>query len=309
MRSHHDFVKFEQRRLGHRLCGEHVERGAGDDAVTDRVGQRLFVDDATAGDIDDTQARLGLKQQVTSDNSGGLFVFGKVNGEEVRLGNYLIEGEQFHPHLATAFGRDERIEGDDSHAKGLGPVGDQFTNPSKTDDAKGLVGELDAFPARPLPPTSLERRMRLRNVSSLREQQRHRVLGRRDDVRLWGVHHHHPTPCRRSDVDVVQSDSCPTDDHQVGSNFEQRRIDLRCRADDQRVRSDDVRIQLGQIEVHIDFVTSRPQPVKSTIGNFFGHQNTSHTVMFIATATKRNPRLDVLFARCPCPSLAFATTN
>ena len=40
-------------------CVEHVERGAGDAARRDGVGQRRLVDDAAAGDVDDPQARLG----------------------------------------------------------------------------------------------------------------------------------------------------------------------------------------------------------------------------------------------------------
>ena len=46
-------VEAEQRRLGGRLGVEHVERGAGDDAVADGVGERGLVDDAAAGDVDD----------------------------------------------------------------------------------------------------------------------------------------------------------------------------------------------------------------------------------------------------------------
>ena len=45
-------VELEQRRLGHRLGREHVERGAGDHAVADALGEVGLVDDAAAGDVD-----------------------------------------------------------------------------------------------------------------------------------------------------------------------------------------------------------------------------------------------------------------
>ena len=56
----------------------------------------------------------------------------------------------------------------------------------------------------------------LRDVAGLREQQRDRVLGGREDVRLRRVHDHHAAPGRRGDVDVVETDAGPPDDDEVG---------------------------------------------------------------------------------------------
>ena len=56
VRGDHHAVELEQRRRGGGLGDEHVERGTGDDAVADDVGQVLLVDDAAAGDVDDPQA-------------------------------------------------------------------------------------------------------------------------------------------------------------------------------------------------------------------------------------------------------------
>ena len=77
-------VELEQRRLGGRLGGEHVEGGAADAAVADGVGQRVLVDDAAAGDVDDAQAGLGLGQQVGLPIRPTVsWVFGDVEGDEV----------------------------------------------------------------------------------------------------------------------------------------------------------------------------------------------------------------------------------
>ena len=62
--------------------------------------------------------------------------------------------------------------------------------------------------------------VRLRDVASLREQQRERVLGRREDVRLRRVHHHHAAPRRFGDVDVVEADTGPSDDDEVAPGLE-----------------------------------------------------------------------------------------
>ena len=74
-----------------------------------------------------------------------------------------------------------------------------------------------------LPPTGLERGVRLRHVAGLREEQRHRVLGGREDVRLRRVDHHHAAAGGRLDVDVVEADAGPADDDEVGAGLRARR--------------------------------------------------------------------------------------
>ena len=59
--------------------------------------------------------------------------------------------------------------------------------------------------------------MRLRNVAGLGEQQRHRVLGGGDDVRLRRVDHHHAAGGGVRDVDVVEPDAGATDDDELGA--------------------------------------------------------------------------------------------
>ena len=97
------------------------------------------------------------------------------------------------------------------------PVGDELADAAEADDAERLVGELDALPPAALPPAGDERRVGLRDVAGLGQQQRHRVLGGRDDVALRGVDDHHAAPGGGVDVDVVEPDAGPADDDQVGA--------------------------------------------------------------------------------------------
>ncbi|CQA12089.1 Uncharacterised protein [Mycobacteroides abscessus] len=60
MRGHHHLVEFEQRAVGARLGGEHVEAGAADMTTTNGIGQGCLVDEPTARGIDDDDTRLGL---------------------------------------------------------------------------------------------------------------------------------------------------------------------------------------------------------------------------------------------------------
>ena len=62
VRGDHRVGQPEQRRVGGRLGGEHVDGGAGDHAVTQRVGQCLLVDDAAAGDVEQPGGRLHQPQ-------------------------------------------------------------------------------------------------------------------------------------------------------------------------------------------------------------------------------------------------------
>ena len=78
-----DRVDAEQRRLGGRLGGEHVEGGAGDDAVTECLGEGSLVDDPAASDIDYPQSGLGLEQQLPADQPRRLGGLRQVDREEV----------------------------------------------------------------------------------------------------------------------------------------------------------------------------------------------------------------------------------
>ena len=118
------------------------------------------------------------------------------------------------------FGRHERVVGDDAHAERAGPLGHELADAAEADDAEHLVGQLDALPLRALPPARRRARVGLGDVAGLREQQRHRVLGGREDVRLRRVDDHHAPAGGRLDVDVVEPDAGPADDDEVGAGLE-----------------------------------------------------------------------------------------
>jgi hypothetical protein len=174
-----------------------------------------LIDSARAGDVDDPQARLGLEQQVPPDQTGGLRGLGQVDREEVRLGDDLVQRHQLDATLTGLVGRHERVVGDEAHPEPAGPVGDELADAPKADDAERLVGEFDPLPFAPLPPAGDQRGMGLGNVASLRQQEGHRVLGRRHNVRLRRVDHHHASLRGGVDIDVVEADTGPTHDNQV----------------------------------------------------------------------------------------------
>ena len=118
--------------------------------------------------------------------------------------------------------------------------------------------------------------MRLRNVARLGKQQRHRVLGRRDDVALRGVDDHHAAPRRCSDIDVVEADAGPADHQQGVGVLQHLGRDLSGRADDQRLCTSDVVGQRRQVEPHIDHMTSGTQAIEAALGDFFCDKDPRH---------------------------------
>ena len=162
-----------------------------------------------------------------------------MDGEEVGLGDELVERQQLDVHLPRPLGGDERVVGDEAHAERRRPLGDELADAAEADDAERLVGQLDALPPAALPAAGLQRGVGLGDVAGLGQEQRHGVLGRRDDVGLRGVHHHDARGGGGVDVDVVEPDAGPADDDQLGAGLEHLGGDVGGRADDQGVGADD----------------------------------------------------------------------
>src|SRR5947199_260012 len=73
--------------------------------------------------------------------------------------------------LAKPVRRDERVVRDDAHAEPRGTAGDLLADPSETEDAERLVGQLHAAVRLALPPALLERCVGLRDVSRQCDEQ------------------------------------------------------------------------------------------------------------------------------------------
>ena len=69
-----------------------------------------------------------------------------------------------------------------SHAEGRRSLRDERADLAETDDTERLAVEFDALPLAALPLARLQRRVGLGDVARLRQQQRHGLLGRREDV-------------------------------------------------------------------------------------------------------------------------------
>ena len=163
---------------------------------------------------------------------------------EVRPRHQLVEADQIDTELPRAVSGHERVVGDEAHPECTGALGDELADAPEPDHAEGLVSELDSLPPAALPPSLREGGVCLWNVAGLREQQCHRLLGRREDVRLRRVDHHHALAGGVFDVDVVEPDAGSAHDNEVGGRVDDVGGHLRRRPDDECVRSPHRREQL-----------------------------------------------------------------
>jgi hypothetical protein len=100
-----------------------------------------------------------------------------------------------------------RVGAGDPHPEGLRSLGDDQADPPEADDPEGLAPKLRAAESCPLPLAGPDRGIGGGHVASHGEQERKRVLGRRDRVAVRGIQDREPGRPGRLDVDVVQPDT------------------------------------------------------------------------------------------------------
>ena len=193
------------------------------------------------------QPGLRVLEDICVHEPDGLRRLGGVDRDEVAQREQLLDRRhELHAELAGTLGVDEGVERGEAHAERVRPLRDEDTDAAEADDAERLAVELDALPLRAVPLPAPQVVVRLRDVARLREQERERVLGSREDVRLRRVHDHDPAAGRLGDVDVVEADAGPADHDEVTPGFEHLGGHLRRAADHQRGRAVDRAEQVGR---------------------------------------------------------------
>ena len=163
-------------------------------------------------------------------------------------------------------------------------------NAPEPDDADRLAGDLDAPVAAAVPGPLLQSGVRLGDVPRLREQEGHRVLRRRDDVRLRRVHDHHAPTGGGLDVDVVEPDARTGDDPQVATRREHVRSHARLGTDHERVVRRDLLGERAGCEVLPDVdLEVLAQQVETSFGEGLRHED-PHGVSFRRRRPRRRPR-------------------
>ena len=212
----------EQGRFLGRFGLEHIERRARDMAAIHRRLQRRFVNQPAARAVNDPHALLGFGEIFGREDIAGLVRQRRVQRDEIGLGQQRIQLGLFDAHFDRAFGRQERIEGDDLHLEPQRPARHDRADIARADQAQNFAGHFDAHEIVLGPFARLSLRIRLWNLASQREHQRDGVFGGGDRVAERGVHHHHALRRSGRDIDVIDPDPGPANHFQVlggGQNF------------------------------------------------------------------------------------------
>ena len=259
-----------------RLGAEDVESRTGDLARIEG-GLQILVDDQRATrDIEDAHAVLHLGERRGIQPAFGLVVLGQMHRDEIGDRVELVRRRgALHPELAEPVGGQVHVEGDHAHTEPARAVGHELPDTTEADDAQRLLVQLHPVELGAIPRAPDQRGVRLRNIAGQREQQGHRVLGRRDDVRLGRVGYDHSAAGGRIDIDVVDADTGTGHDLQAVGLGQQVSIDLGGRADQDAVEVGDASLELGAIPrcAQLDLEPGGTQQLDSGIADLLRDEN------------------------------------
>ena len=280
MRRRNEVWCVEQRRTGCRFLDKHVERRPADMAAVEPGLQRRFVDQPTPGAVDDADALLGLGEIVRRQDVAGAVGQRRVQRDEIRPGQQIIEHHLFNAEVLRALRRQERIIGDDLHLQTQRAVGDDRADIARADQPQRLAGEFDPHEAVLLPLASLGRGIGLRQLAGEREHQRNGMFRRGDRIAKRGVHHHNAARGCRRNIDIVDANPGPADDLQVGGRGQYIFGRLGGGADGKAViiADDGDQLVLGQPGFLMHLNPPRPENFGSLGGHFVGDQNFWHGI-------------------------------
>ena len=141
-----DPVEAAKRGVGRQgLDREHIERGAANPLLLDRLGERDFVDQLAPRGVDQDRGRLHEFQTVGVDQMMRLVGQRDVQCHDVRRAQERVDREQPHVQLSGALGQQIRIVADDLHAEGSRHLRDVAADAPQSHDAHRLATQLRAL--------------------------------------------------------------------------------------------------------------------------------------------------------------------
>ena len=190
-----------------------------------------------------------------------------------------FERHEFNVELRGGFGGGVGVGRNHLHAEPVAARRNNAPNVAEAHHAERAVEELHALEALPLPPAGLQRRGRLRNVARQRDQQRNRVLRRRNAVAFGRVDDHNAAPCGGSDIHIVHADARAPNDAKLPAGRNQFRIGLRAAANHEprRVRNFAPQLfgralqRLNQFQLRRFFKNGEPLGRERVGDEYFGH--------------------------------------
>jgi hypothetical protein len=188
--------------------------GACEFAVNQHLGQRLLVDHAPAGRIDDKSAGFHLRQRVRVDEGSRLVGEGHVQRDDICTCQQLSQFGDERRRIALVH---VRVVGEDFHAQtGDGAAGNTATDPAQADDAEDAIRQFHPTEMQTLQkPAGPQGFIRFHQAIRQTQDQCQGMLGDGISVGLGRPQYRDPTRRRHSDIDVVDADAVFGDDPQI----------------------------------------------------------------------------------------------
>ena len=258
------------------LLLEHIEAHRGHLARGHEVGHRGHVEDAAAGAVDEDHAVFHGSQLGGAEKPHGLGGLGQVDGDEVGQGEDLLHRvEQLHTQRGGPLGAAVGVVPHETHAEAAGALGHEPADAAEAEDGERLLVELGAGEGGALPRARVHGRVGLGQAAGAGQEQRHGVLGGRDDVGGGGVADDDAALRGGLHVDVVDGHAGSPDDLEAAGRVQELRRHLGLGAHDERVVGGDGRRQglRRQVEPHVHLIALAPQDVQTLVGDLLRDQN------------------------------------
>ena len=203
-----------------RFLSKNVQRRSGYMAGFQRFFQSCFVDQTAACTVHNPHAGLCLRKCFGRQDIACLVRQRRVQGDEVRAFEKLVQRHFFNAHFNRTFRSQERIESHDLHTQANRAFGNNRTDITGTDQAQCLAGQLDTHEPRFLPLAGLCRGVGFRKLAGQREHHRNRMFRSCDAVTKWRVHHHNAFGGSGWNIDIVHPDTGTANHFQIGRSVQ-----------------------------------------------------------------------------------------
>ena len=202
------------------FLSEHVERRAAEASRVQGRDQRPFVQQPAARGVDQQRTGLHRCELCGAQQRGRVRRGRRVQGDDVGLGQEILQRDQLGPDAAGALLREKRIVCDGPHFHRLQAPSHGGPDHPEADNPGGLASQLRADECGSVPFAGAQRRVGRRQMTRQREEQGDGQLGRGDRVAAGGVEDDDAAFGGRVEVDVVDAGSSPADDSESGRCFD-----------------------------------------------------------------------------------------
>ena len=237
-----------------------------------RGRQIRFVDQFAARSVYDAHAFFHFGDVFRVDHVARLRDDGGVEGDEIGLGEELLEGDEVDGEFAGGGFADEGIECEDAHIKGFGAEGNFAADATEADEAESLAADFGAGGGF-LPAAFAHGGVELGELTNEGEEECESVLGDADGAAARSAHDEDAAFRGGFEVDVVDANAGAADGAEVGSFVEEVGGDFGGAPDDEGVGGREFgeeRVFVGEDDLPVGLI---PEELDAAVADLVGYDD------------------------------------